>query len=224
MSFTEEDNKVMDLILGYKPCYEILMNKSFMYEFNMDERSDEKLKVDVENLDTKKKFTTGFLPLGCLKNNTFYWGLDDKSRLLFKDNLLFDLNKINVSKTVLDTINKFFSSGSIKFNDKYRQIIPILYSLILDRNNSNVIRFGIDDITEDFCYFIIRVPILLDRKCNLEANMVITVLRRPIYDASRSIPIKKTSKKTSKKSSKKSSKRKSIHKISRSVNKLFFFK
>ena len=225
MSFTEEDNKVMDIIIRYKPIYDKLIEQSLMYKFDMNNEIHNTLKVDVENLDTKKKSTETVLPVGYLKNNTFLWAYGGQSDIIetIKKHINKIMNKLNLSQKVLDTVSKFFNNKSFELNHKYRQIIPVLLSLLYDNDIVNFIRFGVDQTTENFAYFGITVPLKLENNYKIEKEYIISLLRNfGNNKMSRSIPIKKTSKKTSKKSSKKSSKRKSIHKISRSVNKLFF--
>ena len=222
MSYYKKDNKIMDIIINYKPIYDKLIEQSLMYKFDMNNEILNTLKVDVENLDTKKKSTETVLPVGYIKNNTFLWAYGGESIIIatIKTHINKIMNKLNLSQKVLDTVSKFFNNKSFELNHKYRQIIPVLLSLLYDNERVNFIRFGVDEITEDFAYFGITVPLKLENNYKIEKEYIISLLRNfGNNKISRSIPIKKTSKR---KTSKKTSKRKSIHKISRSVNKLFF--
>jgi hypothetical protein len=215
MSFTKEDNKVMDLIYEYKIIYEHLMDQSMMYKFNMNEKIYENLQVEVENLNTKKIFTASILPIGFLKDNTFFWGMNDENRSYFKNNLFSAMNKMKISQNVLITIEKFFVNNSIEFNHNYRQTIPLLLSLLYDCRNINIIRFATDETTENFAYYSIVVPITLDKKNNMLIELILDKLERfNTNKISRSISYKKISKRISKKIL--------VHRIRRSVNKLFF--
>jgi hypothetical protein len=209
MNFTIEDYKLMDSILLFKPVYENIMNKSLMYEFNVNEKSYNNLSVEVQNLETKEIFSATYLPIGFLKNNTFTWSINSDQR----NSLFLKINK-DLTKNSLNTINKFFINNSIEFTDKYRQIIPLLLSIFCDDDKANIIRFGIDEITEDFLYACIMVPILLDKKDNATKSVINLYLKKynTTNEMSRNIPSRKTSKKTSKKRSKKI-----FHKVKRSI-------
>jgi hypothetical protein len=225
MNFTEEDYKIMDIIIRYKPIYDKLIEQSFMYKFDMNEEIYDTLKVEVENLDTKKKSTETIIPVGYLKDNTFFWAYGGRSDIIvtIKNNINKIMNKHNLSQKVLETVSKFFNNKSFELTHKYRQIIPVLLSLLYDNDIVNFIRFGVDEITENFAYFGITVPLKLENNYKIEKEVIISLLKNfGNNKMSRNIPINRSSKKTSKKNSKKTSKRKSIHKISRSVNKLFF--
>jgi hypothetical protein len=219
MSFTEEDYKVMDIIIFYKPIYDELVVQSLMYKFNMNKEIYDTLKVEVENLDTKKIFTASILPLGYLTGNKFCWGIDEEVQEILKKRVYLTLDKMKISQKILNTLDKLFNNHSFELDYKYRQIIPVLFSLLFDNSEVNYIRFASDTTTEDFFYYCITVPLKLEKKYKIQKEEILILLKDFANNKmKRSIPIKKTSKKNSKKTSK----RESVHKISRSVNKLFF--
>jgi hypothetical protein len=219
MSFTEEDYKIMDIIIFYKPIYDELVVQSLMYKFNMNKEIYDTLKVEVENLDTKKIFTSSILPLGYLTGNKFCWGIDAEFQEILKKRVYLTLDKMKISQKILNTLDKLFNNHSFELDYKYRQIIPVLFSLLFDNSEVNYIRFASDTTTEDFFYYCITVPLKLEKEYKIQKEEILILLKDFANNKmKRSIPIKKTSKKNSKKTNK----RESVHKISRSVNKLFF--
>ena len=223
MSFTEEDYKIMDIIIFFKPTYDQIIVKSLMYKFNMNKEIYDTLKVEVENLDTKKIFSATILPLGHLTGNRFFWGMDEEFKEILKKTIFSTIDKMKISKKVLNTLNKLFNNYSFELDYKYRQIIPVLFSLLFDSSKVNYIRFKENETTEDFFYYCITVPLKLEKNYKIAKEEILVLLKDFANNKmKRSIPSKKTSKKSSKKTSKKTSKRESVHKISRSVNKLFF--
>jgi len=214
MIFTETDKKVMDIILKFKPIYEIIYKKTLKYKFNISAENIQlkDMNIQTENLETKQIEKHMGMIIGLLKDNTFKWVHSDLNRDHFKKNIEQMIKTYSLPKDVVNLLNKLCSADIIEFDEKYNEIILLVYSLIYDSSKRNMIRF---DDTKDknfFSYFLIQVPVSLPKEINMYIDDIITELenfdkKNITTKLSRTITIPKI---------KKSNKR--IHKMKRTIS------
>lgn len=154
--FTDDDYSVFDIFIQYKKVYDLIIERSLEYKINITfDAKEAKFNIEYKKLSDNKKFTktTGFL-IGKLVNNTFVW--NDIFRKIYKD-LFVDDSKYSIKYKFIKSILILFDHKIITFPKKYRQLIPCILSFYDDIFHS--IRFAEDDISNDFTFFAIPLPL-----------------------------------------------------------------
>ena len=125
MIFTETDKKVMDIILKFKPIYEIIYKKTLKYKFNISIENIQlkDMNIQTENLETKQIEKHMGMIIGLLKDNTFTWAHPNLNRDHFKKNIEQMTKTYNLPKDVVNLLNKLCSADIIEFDEKYNEIM-----------------------------------------------------------------------------------------------------
>jgi len=159
-NFTKFDYSVFDVFMTYKSFYELLMHKSLEYKI---EFIDYNMPMEISYYklsQPKKKFKTNGFVIGHLEKNTFIWQYPEQ-RKMFAD-IYFETFNEDMNKKVMNSLTKLLMYDRITLPEKYRQIIPYVLSYFFyskDVNLKNVTRFGNDNITKDFFYVLINIPL-----------------------------------------------------------------
>jgi hypothetical protein len=184
INFTPFDKRVIDIIVSFKPEYELLRQLSLKYEFYitsnnilMQNESDKYIKVKNINLD--QIFEVESFPYGKLVDNTFTWHVD-WIRNGVKNRIDEVCDVYNISDEVRNTLYKFISSNYIIFDDNYRDVIPIFLSLISESSQYNLIMFEPEDDSANRnwnVYHIIHVPLSVPENVSMKINTILNELK-----------------------------------------------
>jgi hypothetical protein len=174
-----KDNKLIKdtmygILLTYKNIFNFIINDSLKYDFMIDPTYDMFIFNDITlvNKQSKKDITSKVVIIGQLNKNIFTW---NNSIRQYMETIFFDFVKsYNINDNTVHALLPLFGEDKIRFEDKYKEIIPYLISLIFDNNKSNVLRFKSSNTNNDFCYVFINNNIDIPKKVIDDKNILIS--------------------------------------------------
>lgn len=152
---------IFDMVYKFSKSFNKIIDLSLDYNINIPDDKSKHVcdwipNINLININTKKEMKGEGLFLGFLKNNEFIWcdlaqdffkAIVDKScEMIIPALLKKNFEKKSLDKTIL-LIKVFSMTNKAKFQEKYKEFIPILVSLFCTKGI--IVRFKSDNQPSD---------------------------------------------------------------------------